>query len=389
MEWESKNHPKLQFSSGSNQKTAFVPEVVRPPFDEWDPTRWIFRETTQEDFAKGTLDHLVSRLPGVLKLPEDKDWCYGPACLGDTHEVDAEIGITRYTERLWCIFKAMDDRFYVAKAKAGCDDWESVDELVYVPTGAEKIKIMFDATGYYSLAFQLYSAGEMKRQLWLCRYPFSGNNIQKIVEGDRFEEPFVLMDHKSVFHYFYLDNMAADNTKVIYRVDTDDFTKEYPLPIPIGGKKEKFQARLYTVEYNGKPDYYLHALITFSVSREKLRRYIITEVLMENPAEPELYSIYLRNDLGINAALQSISWQSVPLPNQKAENRFGLTASFRNIRWVEVAFSNTVAMEEKTVLSTGLHRLGWEERVTVRRTLTETGNLATAVRAILWMKIVN
>jgi hypothetical protein len=355
------------------------------PLPGFRPSYWIYHEYLTEHFATGTLKNLVAK-DDMLTFPDDYDCCWGPAVLGDTREVDAEHGIPRYTERIWCIWKAAVGKYYLAKSNASFDDWETIEEFVYIPSGSEAININFDSTGYYVVAFQLYPAGASERQLWIYQYPYSGDAIKKVVEGDQYEKPFVFLDHEKTLHYFYLDNSDPGNTVVKYRVDSDDFGTVYELPISVTGVKDHFVIRFYTTEKYGKFDFLLYVLVAFKMSG--MVYYLLTDILMENPVIviPDITGGTCEDEYGWQTELQGIAWAMVSSPNQAVDDvgRFG--TPLQTIVWQEMRFEKQYPADTGC-LYTCLQNIRWGEMIFEKRSQAETNGVSAGLRSILWLEI--
>jgi hypothetical protein len=386
VDWKPKNNPKLQFSTSSNQKTSFVPDVERPPFDEWDPTRWIYRETTFDDFVAGTFRDLIAKLPGSVVFPDEYGWCFGPAIVGDTRQIDQEQ-FYPYSERLWVVWKNNANQFWIGKSNSDSTEFEFVQQLLFVSSGANNPSITFDKTGHYALAVDLIPAGGTQQEAWILEYPYTGGAVRFIDFGMR---PKVFMDHEKDTLYFYSDE-TDDCKTVYYRNKNDGYGTKYTLPLSVGGSKTINSIRFYYYGPTEKPDRYLAAMITYRTAQEKMTRYLLTSVLVDrpNPEIPPEYDLiqeYAADIYDFSARLAGIEWEEATFINRSASEDPSMACIVSGIEW-EFVGAITKQLSENPNMSALLQGIAWYEITFVNKSRSENHGQSVTLQNILWIQV--
>jgi hypothetical protein len=368
------NHLKLQFSEESNR-----------PIGEWDPTRWIYRETTKDDFIQGTLNNLIAKLPGSLTFPDQYGWCFGPATIGDIHEITQDH-FYPYSERLWVVWKNNSGQMWRAKSNAEFTDWEEVTQILFIPSGATHPTICFDENGNYVLAVDLIQPGLTDTEVWLLEYPYNGNYIRKICNGER---PKLFMDNQKDVLFFYHDDLSlSGNTQIRYRAKSQSYNTENTVPVGIGGVKTVHAIRFFYYGPETKPDYYLAALLFYKVSTEGLTRYIKTKVLEERPIVviPEQGQTAFSDSYHLTAAVTGITWDEIKLVTQSFTDVYAVQGIVAGISWTELKFE-TIQLIDSYAISVVVNALEWRSISFKTESITDTYSLTGGVRSILWIQV--
>jgi hypothetical protein len=364
LEWKIENNPKLQFNK----------------------TQWIYRETTYDDFVQGTLNNLIAKLPGSLAFPDQYGWCFGPAVIGDTKEINQDHFYS-YSERLWVVWKNNSGQMWRARSNAAFTDWEEVTRILFIPSGANHPTICFDENGNYVLAVDLIQPGLTDTEVWLLEYPYNGNWIRKICNGQR---PKLFMDNKKDVLLFYHDDLTLPgNTQIRYRAKSESYNTENTVPVDIGGVKTVNVIRFYYYGPEAKPDYYLAAILFFKVSAEgSLTRYIKTKVLEERPIViiPEQGKTAFSDSYSLAAAMVGITWDGIKYVTQPFADAYPIQGSVAGITWIG-QIPVTKPFTDAYAISGVVDALEWRNISFEAKSLTDSYGISGAVRSILWIQV--
>jgi len=354
------------------------------PMGDYEPTYWLYSEKTTEQFVTGVLENLFAK-DNVLTFPDEFGWCFGPAVIGDTTEINQDR-YHPYSERLWVVWKNNAGEMWMAKSNSDFTEFEWKQQLLFVPSGANNPTITFDENGNYVLAVDLIPPGLEESEIWLMEYPYRDAAVRRVAYGKR---PKLFMDHtKDVLLFYHNDDTIAGDTQIKYIAKSENYASEHILPVHIGGIKTVYSVRYYWYGPEQKPDYNMAALVAYKVQRERITRYLITTPLVTYPIEASLGDDGLNDKVGAYCGVQGIIWDEAfdPYINISAHENVGAYCGVVGISWVLNTLVE-VQLDENVEPIVAIRDIEWREIIFTTKQLDETVGASVGVRSILWVEV--
>src|SRR5690606_32687903 len=173
---------------------------------------------------------------------------------------------------------------------------ERVERLTFAPSGSQKARIVFDKNGHYVIVAEIIPANG-KPEIWIFEYPYEGNAIRKLFDGNN---PGIFKDFDKNIHVFYQPN---DNRHQInYRSSTNGYSVDYVIEPT---KSEKIVEPREIVK----------------VINEQNIGYILAFYWRDDDIRPIKYAIsgpyyilqyyFQLDEFSVGGSLQGISWQYI------------------------------------------------------------------------------
>src|SRR5690554_1248546 len=165
----------------------------------------------EDNLIEGRFDFLEYKEeppPKGIILQRDISVAMGPETLGTPGDLS----------RIWVAFTDQETgEIYLARSNADYNQWEEYLRIIYAPSGSYQPALEFEESGHYLMSVTLIPAGYTDPEIWLVRYPYSGDGIRRIGfgQGSRLG--------RNVYGEVFLFYQNLDKSQILYRKSSDNF----------------------------------------------------------------------------------------------------------------------------------------------------------------------
>ena len=261
-----------------------------------------------------------------ITLLSDVSVSLGPATIGDSEDLS----------RVWLSY-ADEDGVWIARSSEDMMEWEDRLNIVSAPTGATRPSVVFDGDGNYVIYVEFLPAGAAQKEVWIVEYPYSGEGVRKLTDG---QYPVGYRHPDGSLYVFY---QSVSEDRILYRSKSDNYSSSHIVPLEPELISGVYPLGVKTNFEDLSPEHGWHILYKWipilfwtNVSQEdELPWYKVAETF-EYSEWITAHYIDKEEEVGVSVGMLDIEWIEIITLEKSYQEEAGVDVRLEGIEWVAV-----------------------------------------------------